>query len=507
MLDGLQLGRYRLIERLAIGGMAEIYLAEQEANTGDSRSVVIKTMLPQFTQDEAMRTMLQDEARIGFKLQHRNIVQILDVGDEQDLLYIAMEYVEGANLAQLSELAASSGSARQDVGLVAYIGLEVLAALDYAHNRRENDRSLGIVHRDVSPQNILVSTAGEVKLSDFGIALARDRITKTTMGAVKGKLAYMPPEQATAESIGPSADVFSTAAVLYELLTGTGPYGATTDIEILRSIERGAIGRVAEERPDLPEKLAHAIDAALTATPEARPTAGEFRELLEPFAAPASQAEKALQKQAIAARAYLTSQSKHQRRFEGALLGQATHGASTVNIVPTVKARKDVQPRSKVGVSLLGYGFVAVLAVFAFIAARALWPEKDTASQPTTASLSILDAAPSILDAAPGILDAAPSILATDAAVPFDAGTLERAAPTKEKRSPAKEKKGTLTITSFPWAEVEVDGKKVGNTPIRLLRLRPGRHKVRLSNPQSGKRVRRTVTIKPGKNASLRIEL
>jgi serine/threonine protein kinase len=495
VLEGLHLGRYRLLERLATGGMAEIYLAEQEADTGLSRNVVIKTILPQFTQDASMRTMLQDEARIGFSLQHRNIVQVVDVGDEQDLLYIAMEYVEGANLAQLSDVTGDDAT-RQDIGLVAHLGLEVLAALDYAHNRTKDGRPLEIVHRDVSPQNILISTAGEVKLSDFGIALAKGRITRTTIGGIKGKLAYIPPEQATADAVGPSADVFSTAAVLYELLTGSGPYHATTDIGILKAIERGAIGSVATARPDVPEELATAIDRALSAVPSARPTAGEFREQLEPFALPASQAEIALKEQARAARASATQKSKHQRRFENALLGQAD-GANATTARPMTSTGGSAPSESRSGVSLW-YGVVAIAAA---VTAFLLWPENVKHELSAAGSLTGSDAAQII-----GIPDA--NVAPRDVGLPIvlDAGQPAIPQP-PEKRAAAIAKKGTLSITSFPWAEVEVDGTKVGNTPVRHLRLRAGKHKVVLHNPQSGKRVQRTVTVKPGKNATLRLEL
>ena len=157
MLEEPQFGRYRLVERLAGGGMAEIFLAKQQGDAGLERQVVLKTILPQFTQDPAMRSMMMDEARIGYSLRHRNIVQVIDVGNREDLLYIVMEYVEGVNLAELSS---STTSDKIRPGLVAYIGCEICAALDYAHRRAEDGDHLELVHRDVSPQNILLSTAG-----------------------------------------------------------------------------------------------------------------------------------------------------------------------------------------------------------------------------------------------------------------------------------------------------------------------------------------------------------
>jgi len=485
----MHLGRYRLLKRLATGGMAEIYLAEQEAETGLSRHVVIKTILPQFTKDAAMRTMLLDEARLGFSLRHRNIVQVVDVGDEDDLLYIAMEYVEGVNLAEWA--AAPANRASLDSSVIAYIGLEVLAALDYAHNRSKDGASLEIVHRDVSPQNILVSTAGELKLSDFGIALAKDRITQTTVGGVKGKLSYIPPEQATGAGVAASADVFSAAAVLLELLTGDGPYQADTDIGILKAMERGDIAKL-EPTERVPAGLAIAINRGLSANVHDRPTAREMRESLEQFATTGSQAEAILREGATRARELLAQQSKHQRRFENALLAQSAGERSDV-ATNAMSATPSVSRKPRV--ALLSIAAALLAAGLGII----LWKTSETGSTLALQNAALIDAS----------VQPFPPPLSTDAAVlvPPVATAIDASPPSDTQRKAPASRFGRLTITSFPWAEVEVDGKNVGNTPIRGLRLRAGKRRVVLRNPQSGKRVTRTVTVKAGKNASLRIEL
>lgn len=526
MLGGLHLGRYRLLERLATGGMAEIYLAEQTADSGLTRRVVIKTILPQFTADPAMRSMLLDEARLGFALQHRNIVQVGDVGDQDELLYIAMEYVEGANLAEVCEASASRDGASRDgasadgasagsasalgLGLVLHIGLEVLAALDYAHTFTRDGAPLDVVHRDVSPQNILVSTAGEVKLSDFGIALAKDRITKTTLGGVKGKLAYIPPEQATGAPVDASADIFSIAAVLYELLTGEGLYGATSDIAILKAMNDGRIGRLSEVRPNLPEGVSHAIDNALSLVPGQRPSASELRVALEKHAIPSSRAEKELAAHIAHTRIVLAEKADTQRRFERVLLEQSG-GRSQGASVPTLRAVGGKRKRRVARAILGGAALLAGgLGVGVFLYPKAAQKEstplasiRENAPLQADASTSVANR-PLPSSQAPPVADLAPQL----AAVPPVAAPpeLPPREPTKRtKKTPAIH--GRLTITAFPWAEVEVDGKKVGNTPIRNLSLRPGRHKVVLRNPQSGKSVQRRVTVQSGKSATLRIDL
>jgi serine/threonine-protein kinase len=210
--------RYRLIRTIASGGMAQVYEATAHGERGFSRRVAVKRIRPQHAGDEAMRRMFFDEARIAGRLHHANIVQVLDYGEVDGDDFIVMEYVDGID--------ADRAVARAPMpdALALYVVSEVAHALAYAHSATDEEgRPLGIVHRDVSPHNMLFSWEGHVKLADFGIALAAVREEKTRTGIVKGKLAYMAPEQARGVSIDGAADVYALGATLHALINGAPP--------------------------------------------------------------------------------------------------------------------------------------------------------------------------------------------------------------------------------------------------------------------------------------------
>ena len=226
-------GRYVLFDHIGRGGMAEIYLARGTTQMGASRLAVVKVVLNRFSEDASFAAMLISEAKLAARLSHRNIVQTFDLGREEGRLYIAMQYVEGFDVTQLLRKLS-----QKKIGLPAefgfYVVLEMLHALDYAHRCADDDgNSLGIVHRDVSPSNVLVSLEGEVKLCDFGIARAVTDIAELPDGALEGKAAYMSPEQARGERIDGRADVFSASIILWELLCGRRMYKAQPGREVI----------------------------------------------------------------------------------------------------------------------------------------------------------------------------------------------------------------------------------------------------------------------------------
>ncbi len=213
-----QFGRYLLQQRLGRGGMAEVFRATVDGPGGFSRPVAIKRILPEYSQDEWFTRMIADEARIVSRLAHPNIVQILDAGEVDGSWYIAFELVDGTDLFQLLQRIYSRGQALPQA-YACHIAAEVAAGLDHAHSRRdEHGQPLGIVHRDVSPQNVLLSWLGEVKLGDFGIARARQRTSETQAGTIKGKIYYMSPEQARGETVDHRSDLFAVGILLYETL-------------------------------------------------------------------------------------------------------------------------------------------------------------------------------------------------------------------------------------------------------------------------------------------------
>ena len=218
-------GNYRLLQKLAIGGMAELYLARRMRPAGQDRTVVLKRILPHLAEDSAFVSMFLDEARIAARLHHQNVIEILDLGAEGDSFFIAMEYIHGEDMRRVAKRAMESNR-RLPAALACRVVASAARGLDYAHKRTDQTgRPLQIVHRDVSPQNLLVGFDGQVKVVDFGIAKAIDKATVTASGVIKGKHAYMSPEQAIGRSIDHRTDVFALGVVLYELLTGTGCFG------------------------------------------------------------------------------------------------------------------------------------------------------------------------------------------------------------------------------------------------------------------------------------------
>ena len=213
-------GPYRLVRQVAVGGMAEIHLARARGIAGFEKYVALKMIHPNFAEDESFIQMLIDEAKISVQLQHANIAHTFDLGRVGDTYYITMEFVDGVDLYKLLR-SASEVDIPFPFDLAAHVAKEMSHGLDYAHRKRDvAGNPLGIVHRDVSPQNVLISHAGEVKLVDFGIAKASMKARQTAVGVIKGKYYYMSPEQAWGDVVDCRSDVFSTGIVLYEMLTG-----------------------------------------------------------------------------------------------------------------------------------------------------------------------------------------------------------------------------------------------------------------------------------------------
>jgi serine/threonine protein kinase len=238
-------GRYQLVERLAMGGMAELFLATSPGEHGFQKRVVIKRLLPHLGVDDTYKNMFIDEAKLTARLVHPKIAQTFELGRVDHDLFIAMEYVDGIDvLALLREYA--QRRRRVEPQLAAWIAHEVLDALDYAHNARdEQGRPLGIVHRDISPSNVLLSMRGDVKLVDFGIARAKDpdRAHKSKTGTLKGKYGYMSPEQVIEMPLDGRSDVFSVGVVLAELLTGRRLFAAANELDVLLMVRDAKLTR------------------------------------------------------------------------------------------------------------------------------------------------------------------------------------------------------------------------------------------------------------------------
>ncbi len=278
-------GKYQLLELLARGGMAEVFKAKSHGVEGFEKVLVIKRILPELSSNPDFVEMFINEAKIAVTLSHANIVQVFDLGRADDTYFIAMEYVAGSDLATVLRRARKYGKPLP-VSLAVYLISEVAKGLDYAHRRRDSDlQPLNIVHRDVSPQNVLISYEGEVKLTDFGIAKARGSVEEgTAAGVLKGKYAYMAPEQARGKDVDARTDLFSLGTVLYECLAGRSPFLAASTYDTLQRVRSGESKPLAEVAPEVPEELSAIVARAMSPDPTERyEDAGRFYEELVQF--------------------------------------------------------------------------------------------------------------------------------------------------------------------------------------------------------------------------------
>ncbi|GEL73606.1 MULTISPECIES: serine/threonine protein kinase [Myxococcus] len=282
--DTGRFGKYRLIDRIAVGGMAEIFLAHQQQEDGRESPVVIKRIRPHLTKHAAFVKMFLNEARLAAQLNHPNVVQIHDLGKIADSYFIAMEYVSGRDMRRVVPKAEALGIPFPLVYAVK-IASCVCAGLHHAHTKVDlYGNPLNIVHRDVSPENIVVAFDGSVKILDFGIAKAANQMEQTRNGEIKGKLSYMSPEQCLGKPLDCRSDVFSLGVVLYEWLTGFKLFTGESEAAVMRSITDGKIYAPSYFREDLPERLETILMRALERDRDKRyQTAAQMQKDLDAF--------------------------------------------------------------------------------------------------------------------------------------------------------------------------------------------------------------------------------
>ncbi|HEY4182992.1 MAG TPA: serine/threonine-protein kinase, partial [Kofleriaceae bacterium] len=280
-----KLGRYQVIKHLADGGMAQVLLARATGIEGFERHVVIKRIHGDRAKDPTFVRMFLDEARLAAALHHTNIAQVHDIGEQDGEFFFAMEYVHGEDARKLL-MRLSDKQVKTPLAHVITIVSAAAAALHYAHELRGPDRKpIGLVHRDVSPANILIGYDGTVKVVDFGIAKAVLRSTETLSGMLKGKVAYMAPEQCSGKPVDRRSDVFALGVVLYELITVRRLFKGDNDFLTMTAIVQGNIPKPSKLRPDLPDKLEAIVLKALAQDADQRfQTANEMRMALEQFA-------------------------------------------------------------------------------------------------------------------------------------------------------------------------------------------------------------------------------
>ena len=280
------LGRYTLVRKLAVGGMGEVWLAKQKGPAGFEKLVVVKTLLKHLREDQEFVNMFFDEARIAAVLNHPNIAQIYDLGEDKGEYYIAMEYVHGLSLRDVL-VHATETRGGMPLALKCRVIADAAAALDFAHQAKTPaGQPLDLIHRDVSPQNILIGFNGSVKLIDFGVAKAANKLVRTATGIIKGKYAYMSPEQAYGKDLDGRSDVFCLGIVFWEILCTERLFKRDNETDTLRAVVGAAIHPPSQLDRSVPKSLDAIVMKALDRTRETRyQTAGEMQKAIEGFLA------------------------------------------------------------------------------------------------------------------------------------------------------------------------------------------------------------------------------
>jgi hypothetical protein len=485
LAPGIPLGKYLVRRKLAEGGMAELYLCCSPGAEGFEKELVIKRIRPFLSSDPELVRMFIAEAHLASRLNHPNLVQVFDFDKHGDTYYLAMEHVRGHSLSEVRKRLKARMAPFPPI-LVAHIGAEVARGLHYAHRLTENGSPLGLVHRDVSPHNVLLSFNGAVKLTDFGIAKASDKLTSP--GRLKGKLAYMSPEQSRGERVDARTDVFALGIVLWEMLTGGRLFEGDSEMAVLQAVRGSVIPPVARVNPDVPPDLDSIVMKALARKPELRhQTAHEL--------------ERALGQCVL--RHARTLEDTDIAGFLGnlfpdgwSLLGSAV-SETAVRRVDIGPAERLGQLRTAVGgistnvrgttaprrtALKIGLGAVALAALVA--SPRPHFILKPEAG-PSSAS-ALADPQPEAAKSEPA-QPLSPDGRAAEPATP----TFSRAgSPTHDSSGNLQTRHGTLVLKIAPWAFLSIDGKRKGEVSgIRRYRLRAGKHQLRLWHPRGSKEV------------------
>lgn len=535
MEAGDRFGAYVLREKIAQGGMAEIFYAERLGAMSFRRPVCIKRIRPTLSADSSFVQMFIDEAHTTSKLRHSNIVAVEDFGSEGGQLFLCMEWIHGLDAARLLREVDRSG-AMLPVDAALYIVGEVLKALEYAHRKMDGGKPLAIVHRDVSPHNVMVSFAGEVKLTDFGIAKATSRLHQTQGDLVKGKIAYMAPEQAVGAVLDGRADLFAVGVMAFELLTGRRPFTGK-ELELVQALLRGERPTVRQLRPEVSPEVEAFVDGLLQVQRDRRfadashalealgalPVAGGGRALQRVIAglypdqvsvvAPTVRAASPPQGVAPAQGVEATVPSP----AWSPALAETGLSAPRANNEPTRTAAAAVAP----GPSLQGGAAAptrsrAVVYVAVVLATMAVTTVGVVAAVKLSRGGQAVAAAPTAGEGASGTVvvvmprDAGATVqgAAGDAA---DAGRAGVAAAVDAGRAVAggadagvdagpRAAAPQWALVAFrvrPWGDVRVDGRRVGSEPVRL---RPGAHEVVVT--QGAREIRRRVVVQPGETGT-----
>lgn len=491
-VQGLRIGQYVLVRELARGGMGEIWLARQTGAAGFDRLVVLKRVIQSNDDDPANLTMFLDEARIASQLHHPNIVQIFELQNLGPSVFLVMEYLPGQTVSRLARRTAELGKLLPP-GISVTIVAAAARGLGYAHRRKDLDgRAMQIVHRDVSPQNLFVTYDGQVKLLDFGIALAAGRMAKTSTGTLKGKVAYMSPEQALGEPLTGASDVYALGIVLFEALTGTRYYGKADEVGILRQLAMKTPPVLPSSRARIDAELEAIVVRALAPEPAERFSDGQvFFEALDGWLRTHPVATGALESAMSA-----VFSDELRTLVEVHRLASLTPASASNSMPHAPGARPPPSRRTALGVGALAL-FIGGAVMVALLSARGVpnpAPEPALVMQPEP---------PPIAQLRPDEVDggAVPTAAEAVAAVELVDAGLERP---RGVRAPVATT-GRLTLDTEPWTGVFLGKRKLGDTPLIDFTLPAGSHRLRLVNAEEHLDTIIEVTIKPRETTEKRL--
>ncbi len=541
--SGELFGRYRLITKIASGGMGEIYLARLQGEGGFEKLLVIKRLLPELVASEEFRTMFVNEARITAQLSHPNICDLYELGEVDHQYFLSMQYLQGVSM---SRIARSEGPV--DLDHVRFVGgliEQACAGLHHAHEMTDaRGDSYRIVHRDVSPSNLFATFDGVVKLLDFGIATMQGVPRMTSKGSIRGKFTYMSPEQISGLSVDRTSDIFSVGIVMFEALTRRRMFERPSEFLVAKAILEEQYPDAHVIAPAVPAELSAVIARALARKPPdrfqtAKQLADAIRDALAAHGGSMTPADigerlRAEFAEDLAAQRgqFDNATAPFQRALNDGteslagpsplihdepLRSPPTATPATVSLVPRPVEPAtvlDIQPRpsrrtAMVAAGLLALAMVAVL-IIGLRSSSTDEPAVDAAVRPVVASRSS--------DA--GVLRAPMDAAAQVLVIPLDAAGAEspsakkltrkpparRKSPAKPRRRPASVKQGAgyLNVDSFPFATIYVDGKRIDVTPIPKLSLAPGPHRVR-AVLKDGRSKTFHITIRAGKTTRKRL--
>jgi hypothetical protein len=525
---GAHLGRYQLLTELGRGGMAELHLGRVHGAGGFAKVVAIKRIHRQHVRDPRFVEMFLNEGRIAAQLAHPNICQVHDLGEVDGELFLVMEYLEGVSWEE-AMVALPRTAAATDLRFIVGAFAQLCEGLHHAHTLRAPDgRPTPVIHRDVSPQNLFITTAGVAKVLDFGVSkvLTNDRVTRS--GVVKGKLTYMPPEQLADLPLDPRVDVFAAGTVLWEAITGARLFKRETDYLVWRAITEEPIPPPSALRPELPPALDAVLARALARDREQR--FGSTVELAQALRAATiglgpplepvelGQAVRTHCATTLATRAAQVAVALTEPpgdpdpdaaatvRMATGPVTEATRPSRPV-VAPTASAAavpgsasvalRDASVvvarprRSAVAAVLAAVAAVAIVVAVAMVALRGRGADRASpvaAIDAVAPPIAAVDAGAALVAA----VDAgeAPVAAIVDAAVGAPAGRVVAAVPAGPP--------GSLTIDSEPYATIYVDGRRLGDTPLFRATVPAGRHRVRAVRGDGTQRTF-TITVRPGK--------